>query len=1015
MDQLEKVRFQSNKKSDDSAQPPFRVSLINGDRIFGDLLSIDASSVVLKTSHFSEPLTIEKSQLQKIEHLNGFHIRYSGPSDLSKWSSIGRNRKPNEWEANVYSEFLTYQWIADLFRPIKFSEQVEVAFRVITPHDRPDFEVGLLRKPEDGPRIETWGDSLVLTHGTRYEMIKKLSDTDRDLSLRLFWNQKSGQVKVANYAGEVLASLQTSETPKDEDPKSTSRTPSTRSTERGFTLLNRTTEMRLAHVSVREWDGEKIPVIDVTRPRVEMIDGETVFSIDGLRKAPGQESFSIGGRKISPGSIAEMVFTPKSDLPKPAELVKAKSQSHVAWHDGSTVSGALEEISDGSVRIKPIWSGQSLDAVLEDASQLIFPTSEKEIQYADQKISTSGISLLGKVETAPGDGTKENQGSLAWRPVGSLNASVLNDGARASITHSSHASNLGASDIGEARLFLTNGEILSGTLLSVQTQSVNFTSANTGEISIPTSKVNAVDMTAAGKVLKDFADKDWEAHSATEDGKGITMAKDRVVLRKGTFGHPSILAGDLIRFRGTWKNSHGSITLRLFAADRDRGSPSVDVVFAAQGKQMFVGQANRGGAFNFSGERVPITDNAADIEVQARPDKVVVSLNGKKALTIKVKPDQISGNGIYIHEGGGWQGWGNIDNEVTFSGFSVTRSSGHVPQKVIDPKARTNALTIPRMQKDSPPTHLLIAPNGDLLRGKLLVATGDAIKFTSKGTTMDIPKRRVASIVWLREKDAEPDSKEAKKPIDPFADKNFKKLQDLSFSVSHAFTLHNGSYLKLARQRVTGDNFFGTSSVLGQVKVNASEIWDADLGPPTPAYRTKTAKKEIAHNDWFIEFTPDPVIPNSGDDGGTDSPLVGKKAPDFELATLDDKKVKLSSLKGKVVVLDFWATWCGPCIRAMPDVLSVVSAFQKQRTNVVFYAVNQAEPPILINGFLEKRNWEMPVALDYDLKASNAFGANSIPYTVVVGKDGNVAWVHVGYTDKLKDDLAEAIAKALAK
>ena len=85
------------------------------------------------------------------------------------------------------------------------------------------------------------------------------------------------------------------------------------------------------------------------------------------------------------------------------------------------------------------------------------------------------------------------------------------------------------------------------------------------------------------------------------------------------------------------------------------------------------------------------------------------------------------------------------------------------------------------------------------------------------------------------------------------------------------------------------------------------------------------------------------TAPGGGGDPGTESPLVGKPAPDFALDLLGGKKFRLAEAKGKVVVLDFWATWCGPCLQAMPQVEKVAGEFRDQGVQLV--AVNLQETP----------------------------------------------------------------------
>ena len=143
------------------------------------------------------------------------------------------------------------------------------------------------------------------------------------------------------------------------------------------------------------------------------------------------------------------------------------------------------------------------------------------------------------------------------------------------------------------------------------------------------------------------------------------------------------------------------------------------------------------------------------------------------------------------------------------------------------------------------------------------------------------------------------------------------------------------------------------------------------------------------------------------------SPLLGEPAPQFQLELLDGGTMDMSAHRGEhVVILDFWATWCSPCRRGMPVLAEVAEAYKDK--GVVVYAVNQGETPEKVRAYLEKTELKLTVALGKGSKVGDLYGVRGIPHTAIVGKDGTLQAVHVGFAPDLKERLTHELDTLLA-
>lgn len=135
------------------------------------------------------------------------------------------------------------------------------------------------------------------------------------------------------------------------------------------------------------------------------------------------------------------------------------------------------------------------------------------------------------------------------------------------------------------------------------------------------------------------------------------------------------------------------------------------------------------------------------------------------------------------------------------------------------------------------------------------------------------------------------------------------------------------------------------------------------------------------------------------------------KAPDFLLKTTDNRDLKLSDYKGKIVILDFWATWCGPCRRSVPDLIEIQNEY---RNDVIVIGISLDSHTINnVIPFMKEYGINYPVVFGTEKVVMDYGNIDAIPTSFVIDKKGNVVDMHIGlvpkqvYTNKIQDILSK--------
>ena len=136
-----------------------------------------------------------------------------------------------------------------------------------------------------------------------------------------------------------------------------------------------------------------------------------------------------------------------------------------------------------------------------------------------------------------------------------------------------------------------------------------------------------------------------------------------------------------------------------------------------------------------------------------------------------------------------------------------------------------------------------------------------------------------------------------------------------------------------------------------------------------------------------------------------------RQAPDFSLPTVDGQTIRLSELRGKVVLLDFWATWCPPCRVAIPHLVEIQRRYRKD--GLVVIGMNLDQDPDELMGFMRRTEFNYPVVM-VDEATRKAFGGiPTIPQVFLIDRKGRIRKKYLGYSREIAENMDRMIQHLL--
>ncbi len=153
-----------------------------------------------------------------------------------------------------------------------------------------------------------------------------------------------------------------------------------------------------------------------------------------------------------------------------------------------------------------------------------------------------------------------------------------------------------------------------------------------------------------------------------------------------------------------------------------------------------------------------------------------------------------------------------------------------------------------------------------------------------------------------------------------------------------------------------------------------------------------------------------------GQNGGQRIKIVqeGDRAPEFQLPSLDGRMVNLSSHRGKVVMVHFWATWCPPCVEEIPILEQLYRSPLGKDLEILAVSVDEGGGPAVAS-FLQRRRFSLPVLLNPDQSVSRAYGTFKFPETYLVDREGIVRRKIIGAADWMSPAATQVLQAMVEK
>ncbi|MCB1227184.1 MAG: TlpA family protein disulfide reductase [Verrucomicrobiales bacterium] len=1003
----------------------FSFTLRNGNRILADVLEVTEDQWSL-TGAWIGALKLPGSEIARIDRVQGPGMVLAGPAPgvLLREHPTGKEAGPNPlfdpfgggggrqvqkksgdleargipreldfWKSDASGALTTRAWDQGLAAPAPTALQQRVPDQLcleveLSASQRPEFQVRLADGPEenDFAMLETWGSHLALRQGDRFSTLPM--PEGKHLHFVLQWQRKTGRLSCEAVGAAWSLSL-------DPPPDVVVRDSGLRGQFDLFSVVNLGLDLTLH--AVRILDAPLRPQAAPAGPAVRRMDGSWVRGrITAVRD---------GQCTISPPESGAAVTLPLSQVlaihfAEP-EKKEHPPQSAPAWavsFAGEQWRGQLQEDASaqpGVIRLRGVEGGPIGD-LRADLTRVMNFHRDGALPVPDAP--GADTMAVGRDFFSHGRLVPLGQSLPGWEFPGAEAAVPIQPRTQTAVTFTLQPERESAAS-DRPLLQLNDGTLLAARITSITPGSLAFEADGVLRTTLPVSALTAVLFPGPRLENRGFTDAGWQwigGSAAPQKSKIIELPDGQRLL------HPQaglVQRGELFFHLPRLETSAVRITLGGSPWDAQSG---LRLLVVRTGDELYLGEESSHGNLRQQARAVA-DENDVHLEWELSETEIHLRLNEDTTLRLAFTPDRRAGSMLAIECA---EIWGNQPVPITVTGFSCTQAPGALPSVRVLDAVRDQLLTIPRAMRDDPPQHALIAPNGDVLRGTVIALTPQAVRLRSGLDELTIPTRQLAALVWLK-----PLPSQAATTADPpqaapvAAEPPAPAAASRAMPPPHWLELRDGSRFAFRPSRWTQDGVTGQHPLLGHFRIAPDRVLRLCLNthPDVPPVMS-------AVTEWQLRAAADPVVENAPSNSGG-GPLVGQPAPDFKLPGLRGGEITLSSLRGQIVVLDFWATWCGPCLKAVPELLNALEEFPPEQVQV--FGINQGEPAAQVAPFLSARGWEWEVALDASQSVARQYQVEGIPHTVVIDREGRIVFAHAGYSAQAAAQVRDVIRQLL--